>query len=58
VEAVKASCKPAHNHPLAIEGALLEAYSITMAMRLNLGENADPRDFIEQLMQLPVSEVY
>ncbi len=58
VEAVKASCKPTHNHPLAIEGALLEAYSIAMAVRLNPGENAESRDFIEQLMRLPVSEVY
>jgi len=56
--AVRASCKPTHNHPLAVEGALLEAYSIAMATRLEPGENVDPRVFVEQLIALPVSEVY
>jgi poly(ADP-ribose) glycohydrolase ARH3 len=57
-EAVKASCRPTHNHPLAIEGALLEAYSIAIAVRLDLGESANPREFIERLAALPLSEVY
>jgi len=56
--AVRASCKPTHNHPLAIEGALLEAYSVAIAVRLDPSEDADPKDFTEQLIQLPVSEIY
>lgn len=58
MEAVRASCKPTHNHPLAIEGALLEAYSVAIAVRLDPSEDADPKDFTEQLIQLPVSEIY
>jgi len=58
MEAVRASCKPTHNHPLAIEGALLEAYSVAIAVRLGPSEDADPKDFTEQLIQLPVSEIY
>lgn len=56
--AVRAACKPTHNHPLAVEGALLEAYSIALAVRLDPGEEADPRGFIERLLELPVSEIY
>jgi len=56
--AVEAACKPTHNHPLAVEGALIEAASIALALRMEPGGRADPGDFIEQLLGLASSEVY
>jgi len=57
-EMVKRACKPTHNHPLAVQGALLEAASIAMAVNLEPGSWVEPGDFVEALMDLPLSDVY
>ena len=57
-KAVEAACKPTHNHPLAVEGALIEAASIALALRVEPGERTRTADFIEQLLNLASSEVY
>jgi len=57
--AVADACKPTHNHPLAIEGALLEAASIAKAVRLEPLSEIDSRDFVEELMsEVAESEIY
>jgi len=57
--AVSESCKPTHNHPLAVEGALIEAASIAKAVKLDPAARVDAKDFIEELVEeLDISEKY
>ncbi len=57
-EVVKRSCKPTHNHPFAIEGALLEAASIAMVVKVDSRSEVNPVEFVEKLIDLPLSDVY
>lgn len=56
--AVVEACKPTHNHPLAVEGALLEAASVARAVKLDPMKEVDRFDFIDYLESLTSSEVY
>ena len=57
--AVIQSCKPTHNHDLAIEGALIQAASVAEAVKLDSIKNVDPQDFVEKLLSNAVeSEIY
>jgi len=56
--AVKTSCKPTHNHPLAVEGAMLEAFSVSKAVRTAANQVIDPVEFVEQLIVISSSEIY
>ena len=57
-EAVKKSCKPTHNHPLAVEGALIEAATIAYAVKLDYDKPANAVELVERLMDLGLSTVY
>ncbi|MCD6312900.1 MAG: ADP-ribosylglycohydrolase family protein [Thaumarchaeota archaeon] len=57
-KAVEISCKPTHNHPLGIEGALIEAAAVALAVELELESRIDPDHFIERLLSFASSEVY
>ncbi len=56
--AVEEACKPTHNHPLAVEGALLEAAAVAKAVALDPGTEVDRRDFVEYLSSIASEEVY
>lgn len=57
-KAVELSCKPTHNHPLGVEGALIEAAAVAIAVKLKPGSRVSPSYFIEKLLSFTSSEVY
>ena len=57
-KAVEEACKPTHTHPLATEGALLEAASIAMAVKAEKTVRVDAEQFLEKLKELTMSRVY
>ena len=57
-KAVEISCKPTHNHPLGVEGALIEAAAVAMAVELEPEGHVDPSYFTDRLLSFASSEVY
>lgn len=47
-----------HTHQLGIEGAVIQAYSIALALRSGLEGRLDPSDFLSKLIDLTRNEIY
>ncbi len=46
-----------HAHPLGVEGAVIQAYAVALAVKTN-PSSFDPRDFLEELESFSREEVY
>jgi len=57
-EMVENASKPTHSHPLGIEGAYIQARSISIAVKSSKLDDVDPRDFIEILVAETSVEIY
>jgi len=57
-EMVKRASKPTHSHPLGIEGAFIQARSISIAVKSSRLKDVDPEDFVEILMAETSAEIY
>ena len=57
-EAVEAASIPTHSHPLGIEGAILQATAITIALKTPPNKEPDPERFLETLEEESRQPIY
>ena len=57
-EMVENASKPTHSHPLGVEGAYIQARSISIAVKSSRLKDVDPEDFIETLMAETLEEIF
>ena len=57
-EMVENASKPTHSHPLGVEGAYIQARSISIAAKSSRLKDVDPEDFIEILIAETSEEIF